>query len=620
MQTLAAIEYSFFGCIFDNPPDRIVEACEEGTIKEWFTDPTCRLMWVAIESLKKKKAIKSIKALLIIQEANAITLKKRSEFYGQQITADFIDETKRFRASAAEGEETTIAAYASQLRNSWRGRSLEKAMEDAKKVLSSSTDTSTPGHELVKQINSILSSEKSADQIDVGTLLDGMTQTYEKAYDEFAIKHNYNYIPGIPYPWDPVSHLTKGLNPGLHIVAARPSVGKTSYITQCIIFWCSLGYKVAFNCLDMAVSEWIKRPVSSIAAVSIKRMEFGWQTPQEGLKVRTATETIRKMAADGLLMLQYQTDVDRLKDWCVTQRAAGKLDVVVIDFAQKFRLRTGNASEYEIVTYAAGVLKEIANELLIPVVVLSQLSRDNVKDPNGKRPPELSDLRGSGALEQDATSVILLHKETERIREWAANPPEYFVPDFHDPRIEQDIRYSLAAVKWNLAKNQNGETGEVPFVVYQAWSRWYLGWTDAEEKKDQYTKILADWRFNEEPFLTAVRNDAVIYPEYWPQKCSILCGQLGLPLPPDLAQDLKQYDLDRYENLLAERKRRTGEEPSIGVDDIAIGDTPIMPSASKTDERNVMPQSSPMERLTTRVAEETAVSPTEEPEFDDDPF
>lgn len=621
MQTIKEIEYSYLGCIFDNPPERIVEALNAGTKQEWFSDTTCRLIWAAIESLLKKKSADKIRALLIIQEANALTLKRRSPFYGQQVTSDFIDETQRFRDSVDSARDKTIDAFATQLRTSYRGRALEQAMERAQNSLSASLDTSTPGIELVKQINAILADDGAEKDINVSDLLNNMTASYDKAYEEFAIKHNYNFVPGIPYPWDRVSHLTNGLMPGLHIIAARPSVGKTSYVIQCIIYWCSLGYKVAFNCLDMGVSEMIKRPVSNLAFVPMGRMERGRQMPDEAKRNADATEVLRQMWQDGRFIITYETDVDKFKNWCAMRHAAGKLDVAIVDYAQKFRLKTGRNSEYEVVTYAAGVLKEIANECLMPVIALSQLSRDNVKDPNGSRPPELSDLRGSGALEQDATSVVLLHKEFEVMKGWATDPPMQLIPPYKDPRQENEIRQALAAVKWNLAKNQNGATGEVPFVVYQPCFRWYMGDYKAPTKYEQFAKILADYRFMEEPFVSAELKGGVVYPEYWAQKCAIMCGDLGVRLPPGIESQLSEQDRERYREKLAKRSLRVGDDevfarklPQLSDNKHAVGEV-------SHDEQSVQEETSRnLQQEIEEFGTSTFAAPSDEPVWDDTPF
>ena len=565
------IEYSFLGCIFDNPPARITDALKVKANLEWFSDDTCRLVWAAIESLRKKSRIEVIKPLVIIDEAVRISGRKKSPFYGHKVSPAFIDEAKRFRDAAESDEKTTIEAYAPILRQAAIGRRLNTAMEAVKKE-GEYTSNSDRLIALSKKIQQIQKDESPESGIDISDLLDNMTANYNKAYEEFAVKHNYNFIPGIPFPWDCISHMTKGLTPGLHIVAARPSVGKTSYVMQCINYWCELGYKVGVDCLDMSVTELIKRPVANYSYVSPKRMEFGWANPEEQYKVREAVNHIRDMSNAGILAWTVEYDVDKLKAWAEIRHRAGKLDILVIDFAQRFRLKN-TTSEYEIATYASGVLKQLANECLIPVILLSQLSRDNVKDPNGKRPPELSDLRGSGALEQDATTVVLLHKVKDVIDAWRNEPPIYYVTPTQDPRLETERKSSIAAVCWNLAKNQNGETGEIPFVVFQNCFRWYVGDEDAE-KAEMYKRIQADWRFLEEPFVTAAKCGAVVYPDFWPQKCAETCGKLGVEIPPTIREQLNKWDFDRYENLLKEHTERVEDAKEKGTQSITFVEPP----------------------------------------------
>lgn len=577
MRDLKEIEFAFLGCIFDKPSKRIIEAQKVKANENWFSDQSCRLVWKAIESLSKKTSSDKIRPLLIIEEAIRISGRRRSPFYGQKINTDFIDEAKRFRASAEEGETATIEAYAPILQDAAQGRLLNDAMAFASK--DDGRSNADKLIELAKEIQRIQKDESPDVGIKIESLVKNMMDGYDKAYEEFSVKHNYNYIPGIPYPWDSVSHLTKGLNPGLHIIAARPSVGKTSFINQCILYWCELGYKVAFDCLDMSTTELIKRPTSNLAWVSANRMEFGWATPDEQFRTREAAKKVVEYERDGLLKWTVEYDVDKLKSWAEIRHRAGKLDILVIDFVQKFRQK-GLTSEYEISTYASGVLKQLSNQCLLPVIILSQLSRDNVKDPNGKRPPELSDLRGSGALEQDATTVVLLHKVAEVNSVWRSEPPLYFVQETDDDRLRNEREKSISAVNWNLAKNQNGETGEIPFVVFQNCMRWYIGDMKGE-KAGQYKRITADWRFMEEPFVTAEKKGAVVYPLYWPQKCSEMCGKLGIEIPPHIKEQLNKWDIERYETLLAEHGNRMNEvavkatEPTVKEDELPPSVTSI---------------------------------------------
>ena len=563
MRTPREIEFSFLGCIFDNPPKRIPDALKVKANIDWFSVPSCRLMWAAIDNVRKKTALDKIRSLVIIQEASRLTTVKKSPFYGQKITPDFIDEATRFKNAADKDETTTIEAYAPILQEAAIGRRLNEAMNNVQLEGKFASNTARM-LELSKQIQQIQKDESPESGVDIAKLVENMQVSYDKSYEEFAVKHNYNYIPGIPYPWDCMSHMTGGLAPGLHIVAARPSVGKTSFVLQCCTFWNDLGYKVGFDCLDMSVTELIKRPIANLSWVSPKRCEKGWTNPDEQRRVREAAEKISNQGRNGLITWTVEPNVDKLKAWAEVRHRAGKLDILVVDFIQRFQVKD-KASEYEISTYASGVLKQLANECLMPVIVLSQLSRDNVKDPNGKRPPELSDLRGSGALEQDATTVVLLHKVSDVIAAWKSDPPLYYIDtSATDDRLIEEQRKAVAAVSWNLAKNQNGPTGELPFVVFQQAFRWYVG-NDEAEKAEKYFRIMADWRFLEEPFTTAERNGAVAYPMFWPQKCAEMCGKMGLDIPSHIRDQLTKWDVERYNSLLKEYKGRISEAKEIAA-------------------------------------------------------
>ena len=556
MRNPKEIEFAFLGCIFDNPSSRIPNALRVKANIDWFSDQSCRLIWASIDSIRKKTPIEKIKPLVIIEEAIRLSNRKKSPFFGQKISPTFIDEAKRFRDTADKDETTTIEAYAPILQEAAIGRRLNEAMEGIRADGKFTSNTARM-LELSKQIQQIQKDESPESGIDIASLVDNMQASYDKSYEEFAVKHNYNYIPGIPYPWDCMSHMTGGLTPGLHIVAARPSVGKTSFVLQCCTFWNELGYKVAFDCLDMSVTELIKRPIANLSWVSPKRCEKGWTNPKEQQRVKEAAKKISDQGKAGLITWTVEPNVDKLKSWAEVRHRAGKLDILVVDFIQRFQVK-GTTSEYEISTYASGVLKQLANECLIPVIVLSQLSRDNVKDPNGKRPPELSDLRGSGALEQDATTVVLLHKVADVIAAWRSDPPLYYLEISGDPRLDNERQHAVAAVSWNLAKNQNGPTGELPFVVFQQCFRWYVGDEDSE-KAEMYHRIMADWRFLEEPFVTAEKNNSVVYPDFWPQKCAEACGKLGLDIPSHIRDQLKTWDIDRYNALLKEHSGRISD-------------------------------------------------------------
>lgn len=568
MRPLKEIEYSFFGCIFDNPPARILEALDVGAKPEWFTDDKCRLMWTAIENIRKNQTLENLKPLTIVQEAVRLTRKKKDEFSGIEITPAFYDEAIHFRSKADNGEKSDIVSYAEILRSGSIDRRIRGAMAETNDELSSASNSSAVGSQLANKLIGIISDETTSKDVNVTELLNGMFASYDRAYEEFAIKKNYDYVNGIPMPWEKISHIMNGLQPGLHIVAARPSVGKTSFVLQCIDFWCANGYKVVFNCLDMAVSQIIKRPAANLARVAIDRAERGLVTPIEQKRLKDAGATISDWYETGRFNLLSEYDVNSFKTWCTIRHSAGKLDIAVVDYAQQLRIRGGgNKSENDRLTQVSAILKSIAVELGIPVIALSQLSRDNVKDKNGSREPTIADLRGSGSLEQDAFSITLLHKDEGTMASWHNEaPPDQLVPRTGDDSIDEKVKDAMGAVWWIHAKNQNGSTGRYPFVVYQNHYRWYLGDNKADVGSGsnrfmpKFSKIMADWRFFEDPIKSLEEYGSVVYPNYWPQKCARMCASMGIELPDSILKDLREQDIQNHRQALIEFNRKKEED------------------------------------------------------------
>ena len=570
MKHIKEIEYAFFGCIFDNLQERVLEAMSEGTKVEWFTEDRCKVMWAAVESLWKQGTFEHTDAVQIVQEAIRLTNIPKSEFAGIDIDVDFYRESLNYRMSEPDFERSDVHGFAKILRDGSLERRIKSAMKTTTEDFTHEVSSEIVGSTLANNIIRIINDEAPVKEISVKNLTESIIEDYKKAHEEFAVKKNYDYTVGIPMPWPDASRILNGLQAGLHIVAGRPSAGKTSYVLQCINYWCSRGYRVVFNCLDMAAKQIIKRPLSTISGVAIDRCEEGHATEEELQKVVEANAVFKKWVKEGLFTVKCEYDVHQFKTWCSIRHAAGKLDIAVIDYAQQLRFRNaGNKSENERLTEVSAVLKSIAVELGMPVVALSQLSRDNGKDKNGVRPPTIADLRGSGSLEQDAFSVTLIYKDEQVMKFWKERNcfPTNLVPVSKDIDSDIDTTCALGAVWVNFAKNQNGRTGELPFVVYQNHYRWFVGdrfAPDADDGKpknlNKFMKITADWRFAQHPFRDIEKSGGkwqliedprrpgkqikdhpyVIYPDYWELKAEKICRDFGWEVPDYIANGVNR--------------------------------------------------------------------------------
>lgn len=551
MRTLLEIECSFFGCIFDDPEARILEAKKEGCEPDWFEDPECRLCWRAVESIYATKTIEDIDFITILNEATRLGETKGSEDFGVEIKPNFYDRCSHYRQGAAAEERSDIHSYSEILRGNCLRRKIAKATAAYQETIKTAKDPFSTSSSFVTDVTSIIQSGIPVQDASIRDLTGETMAVYERNYEEFAVKKNYDYVSGIQMPWKYLTKVMNGLQPGLHIVAARPSVGKTSFILQCALFWAAEGHKVTFDCLDMSDKQVIRRPMANLARVAIDKAEKGKASLEELGRLREAKKTLDDWGDKHIFRIVTEYDVDHLKTKCTIAHAAGQLDILIIDYVQQLRCTArGVNSENDRLTRISSTLKSIAIELNIPVIALSQLSRDNVKDKNGARPPTMADLRGSGSLEQDAFSVTLLYFDDPVRSHWYDNPmtvEPLLASTTTDPEdMVEEIR-AIRPVWWDLQKNQNGSTGKCPFVVYNNHFRWYEGYRAGRDEQPPpgapkmiqlFSKITADWRFDEDPIKTLQQRGLVEFPKYWEYQISKLCKRRGIPVPDEIERKI----------------------------------------------------------------------------------
>lgn len=211
-------------------------------------------------------------------------------------------------------------------------------------------------------------------------------------------------------PWGSVNHYIQGWRPGaLYIVAARPSVGKTVAGFQAALSLANKG-PVAFTSLEMDHSELELRMVSQEARVDMNRITSRKLTNGDWQRVATARERWNSLP----LFIDPSADASMAQvarhAWSVKRKHG--LAAVVVDYIGLMEHPDKRKSEYEVVTEHSRKLKLLAKALGVPVIALSQLNRGS-ESREGKV-PQLSDLRSSGAIEQDADVVILMHRDLMR--------------------------------------------------------------------------------------------------------------------------------------------------------------------------------------------------------------
>ncbi len=267
---------------------------------------------------------------------------------------------------------------------------------------------------------------------------------------------------GVPTGYPSLDRMLMGLREGqLVIIGARPAVGKTSFALNLALNAASEGYTVAFFSLEMSGKEIAQRFICAHAQVSMSNFRTGKISPQEWANIGQAAEDLSSL--DILIDDTPGITVTEIRAKARRMLHNKEKAIIILDYLQLVSPPAGRRAESRTVEVSemSRALKIMAKELGVPVISLSQLSRA-VESRTGKR-PQLSDLRESGSIEQDADIVMFLDRssnEQEAGRE--DRPPE-------------------GITRIIVAKNRSGPIGDVDLVFLAASTKFYELNEHAEE-------------------------------------------------------------------------------------------------------------------------------------------
>jgi replicative DNA helicase len=229
--------------------------------------------------------------------------------------------------------------------------------------------------------------------------------------DELYNRDNPNDITGVPTGFADLDRMTSGMQPGdLIIVAARPSVGKTALaLNMAEHVAVDQGLPVAVFSMEMGATQLAMRLLCSVGRIDQQRLRTGRLNDDDWPRLTHAMEKMQ----DAQLFIDETPALNPLELRARARRLArqyGKLGLVMVDYLQLMS-GTGSGGENRATEVAeiSRSLKALAKELDVPVIALSQLSRE-VEKRNDKK-PVMSDLRESGAIEQDADVILFIHRE-----------------------------------------------------------------------------------------------------------------------------------------------------------------------------------------------------------------
>jgi replicative DNA helicase len=262
--------------------------------------------------------------------------------------------------------------------------------------------------------------------------------------------NNPNDITGVPTGFYDLDRMTSGLQPGdMVVLAARPSMGKTAFainIAEHVAL--NEGLPVAVFSMEMGASQLAVRVVGSIGRIDQGHLRTGKLSDDEWPRLTEAIEKLRTVSlhideTPGLTSSELRANARRLARQC------GKLGLIVVDYLQLMSGSGGAGGDNratELGEISRG-LKMLAKELQCPVIALSQLNR-SVEQRTDKR-PMMSDLRESGAIEQDADIIMFIYRD------------DYYNKDSKEPGVAEII----------IGKQRNGPTGTVKLTFLKNLTR-----------------------------------------------------------------------------------------------------------------------------------------------------
>ncbi len=286
---------------------------------------------------------------------------------------------------------------------------------------------------------------ENVDSKDLVSLKDVIAQEFvrlEKVYQ------NKGVATGISSGFSDFDQMTSGFHPSaLIILAARPAMGKTAFALNLALNAAMKSKKgVLLFSLEMSSSQLLQRLLSIEAGIGLQKIRNGFLDPDDWGKLGLASMKLSNSEINiadlpNVNVLEIRAIARRLK-------AAGKLDMIIIDYLQliKGNSTRGDNRQQEI-SEISRALKGIARELDIPIIALSQLSR--ATEQRADRRPMLSDLRESGAIEQDPDMVMFLYRD------------DYYNEDSEDKGLTEVI----------IGKQRNGPVGTIKLRFFHEYTR-----------------------------------------------------------------------------------------------------------------------------------------------------
>ncbi len=405
-------------------PDRLVEVSEICKPDDFF-DRRNRIVYECMITVdQRSQAVDAVTLIATLRATNTL-----AEIGGVSYLAEV---TSSVSTSAHVKHHASLVSQTAKLRGLIDASNgiIERAFETPPDI----EEVQTLIDESEAAIFSIAAKGETRGAAGVGSILDEVFHSIEAQRDR-------GEFTGIPSGFYELDDMLGGFNPGeMTVIAARPAMGKTAFVLNIMDHAAThqadcLGYEpsVLFFSLEMGRASIVQRMLVARAGVEAHRLRSGRLHDREYADLVEAAGVLKNARlfiddTPGLSIMALRSRARRLK-------AEHGLDMIVIDYLQLLSAKA--ESRQQEISMISRSLKELSRELEVPLLTLAQLSR-SVESRENKR-PQLSDLRESGSIEQDADVVMMLFRE------------EYYAPTDENKGKAEAI----------IVKHRNGATGDV---------------------------------------------------------------------------------------------------------------------------------------------------------------
>ena len=437
------LEEALIGAVL-NPltTNRVMEACEKrGVTAAWFARPEAKRVWPILET--QWRTHHSVDGVLVAQtigQSEAAVWLRHCIDIAPQVTI------------ATEMVEEFVSAYVQSLAFKVGQQVCNDALEIGGPAAIANAEAAIVAFHDAQR--SIYGAEDTLERE-----VEAIMQDYHLLHQKRVVEGDRKFFIGVPMPWEVLNRCYTGVKPGLHIIAARPSQGKTALAVTISTGMAALGIKQLVFSLDMARRELLKRYGSLLGQVSVPRLEFGG-TSEELDRMQRGMNRFGRLGSptqDTVHNIRISTSfhINRIIGEIYRAVKCEGVRCIWIDYLQEIQSHRQGTQKEQIDEVLAR-LKQCALNLKIPIFCLCQLNRDLGKDPN--RQPTLTDLGDSGRIERDASTVLILWSDPEVRKTWDKTPPLALAGG------DETLAKTIEPIWLLLLKNQQGPTRKFPFV------------------------------------------------------------------------------------------------------------------------------------------------------------